>query len=163
MQDQAGRAFCAHSASSCLENTSGSHDLLALKKYFHLNYTNVSVHGSPGARLSPIPSCRSWSSAWAGAGAVTQSPGERRASVPPRPGHPRCCRCPLHRLLPAPELCPALPVPCLPWCCHGSQLLSEPTNPPSCGIYCGVGGFAFSSSSVSVGGCVTASGVTLHI
>lgn len=37
-----------HSASSCLENTSGSHDLLALKTCFHLNYINVSACGSPG-------------------------------------------------------------------------------------------------------------------
>lgn len=49
-----------HSASSCLENTSGSHDLLALKKYFHLNYTNITQTSSPAAPLGPalpIPGC----------------------------------------------------------------------------------------------------------
>lgn len=131
------------SASSCLENASSSHDLLALKKYFRLNYTNVSALGSPGpgSRQSraAVPAglglCRCWSSA----GGDAEPGGARPPPPSPQSGLPGAGASSLGSCL-LPELCPALPVPCLPSlpallapqasrCCRGSQLLTAPTHP----------------------------------
>lgn len=186
VQVQADRALCA---SSCLENTSGSHDLLALKKYFHLNCTNVSACGSrgPGSRQSRVafPArlglCRWLSSAGGDAEAwgarlppSPQSglPGARASSLllPPQSA-PACSL----------ELWPALPIPCLICApCSPSRpkpagvamghTRSERPRSPSCGICCGVEGAPLFpplqfwwEDGASGGDGVTAWGVTLHI
>lgn len=173
-----------HSASSCLENTSGSHDLLALKKYFHLNYTSVSACGSPGLGAlqsrAAVPArlglCR-WRSS---AGGDAEAGAAQPPRFPPQSGLPGVTASSIGScLLPGAEPSTVSIRPCLicgprsPSHPNPAGVAVDHTRPQSsgcssCGI-CGVGASLFPPAvfrwedGARAGTCQSLGGDTAHL